>query len=214
MTGIEWSFDPPITYSYTDIPLGFRKNQFVLNSNPKILRAGNSYTLKFSGALVGGSQGESSIQLLVNTPPLSGTFRACLVKGGEKGCIKAGVPITDEFRLSCSGWVDADLPLKYEFGYTSVSGPYKNITETVWYDAVADNTRDMGFPVGSVTVMAYVSDAYGAKTDILSDFITVSDAVPGGRRLLASMSFLEKAKAKLKGALQTFRADKINQMAV
>ena len=213
MTGIEWSFDPPIKYSYTDIPFGFRKNQFVLNSNPKILRAGNSYTLKFSGALVGGSQGESSIQLLVNTPPLSGTFRACLVKGGEKGCIKAGVPITDEFRLSCSGWVDADLPLKYEFGYTSVSGPYKNITETVWYDAVADNTRDMGFPVGSVTVMAYVSDAYGAKTDILSDFITVSDAVPGGRRLLASMSFLEKAKAKLKGALQTFRADKINQMA-
>jgi cysteine-rich repeat protein len=213
MESIQWSFEPPIKYFYSDVPFGFRQSQFVLNSNPKILRTGNSYTLKFSGAIVGGGQGEASIQLLVNTPPLSGIFSTCLAKPGEKGCIKSGVPITDEFRLSCSGWVDVDLPLKYEFGYKSVSGPYNNITETVWYGAVADNSRDMGFPVGSVTVMAYVSDAYGAKTDLLSERITISDAVPGGRRLLSSDSFLEKAKAKLQGALQTFRADKINQMA-
>ena len=213
MESIQWSFDPPIQYSYIDVPFGFRQSQFVLNSNPNMLRTGNSYTLKFSGAIVGGGQGEASIQLLVNTPPLSGIFSTCLMKPEEKSCIKSGVPITDEFRLSCSGWVDVDLPLKYEFGYKSVSGPYNNITETVWYDALADNTRDMGFPVGSVTVMAYVSDAYGAKTDLLSELITISDAVPGGRRLLSSDSFLEKAKAKLQGALKTFRADKINQMA-
>lgn len=210
LSSVDWSFDPPIKYNYTDVPFAFRRNQFVLNSNPRILLAGNSYTLKFSGALASGEAGQASITVVVNTPPTSGTFSACLVKPGVKGCVKTGVPIMDEFRLSCSGWVDVDLPLKYEFGYTSVLG---NTSETVWYDAVADNTRDMGFPIGSVTLKVFISDAYGAKTDELTDEITVSDAVPGGRRLLATSDFLAKAKAKLNAQLQTFRGDKINQMA-
>ena len=213
-----WSLQPSIQYNQTDAPFGFRRQLFVLNSNPNILITGNTYTLKFTGALIDGGVGEASLAVVVNSPPLSGKLSVCLVKPGEKGCIKAGAPIMDEFRASCVGWVDADLPLKYVFGYNVKASNIVNGSSVInedetWFDAVADNSREMGFPLGSVTFMAYVLDAYDASTELLSDTITVSDAVVGGRRLLASMNFLEKAKAKLKASLQTFRADKINQMA-
>ena len=218
ISAYNWTFEPPLETKSLDVPFGYHREVFVLNSAPDILFAGNTYLLKLSGGLVQGGNGESSLTVVVNTPPVSGTFRACLSSPGISGCIKTGVPITDDFRITCSGWVDIDLPLMYEYGYktsktTGTGNESGTEIEEVWYDGVADNTRDIGFPVGSVQLLGYVVDAYGARTDLQTDEIMVSDQGPGGRRLLASGGFWEAAKAKLKASLQTFRADKINQMA-
>lgn len=221
ISAFNWTFDPPLNTKAVDVPFGYHQDTFVLNSAPHILLTGTTYNVKLSAGLVevsaglvGGAAGFSTLKLVVNTPPVSGTFTACLSRPGQKGCIKSGVPITDEFRISCSGWVDVDLPLEYKFGYskTTVSGNDTE-TETVWYDKTFDDARDVGFPVGSVQLLAIVNDVYGAETDLQTDVITISDQGPGGRRLLSSGGFWAKAKAKLKESLQTFRADKINQMA-
>jgi len=87
----------------------------------------------------------------------------------------------------------------------------------IWFEPVRDAVRDMGFPAGRVTLMCRVIDALGASTKILTDAINISSTVvtigPGGRRLLAAGDFFASAKAKLSGALKTFRADKVNQLA-
>jgi hypothetical protein len=76
---------------------------------------------------------------------------------------------------------------------------------------------DQGFPAGQIKLMLRVTDALRASTEILTDGINVSSTVvktgPGGRRLLAAEDFFEQAKAKVAGALKTFRADKLNQLA-
>jgi len=221
ISAFNWTFDPPLDTKAVDVPFGYHRDTFVLNSAPHILLAGTTYTVRLSAGLVEvsaglvtGAAGFSSLRLVVNTPPVSGTFTACLSRPGQNGCIKSGVPVTDEFRISCAGWVDVDLPLEYKFGFSKTKiSENGTVTESVWYDKTFDNARDIGFPVGSVQLMAIVYDAYGAETDLQTDTITVSDQGPGGRRLLSSEGFWEKAKAKLKESLQTFRADKINQMA-
>jgi len=87
----------------------------------------------------------------------------------------------------------------------------------IWFEPVRDPVRDMGFPGGRVKLLCRVMDALGASTNILIDAINVTSAVVttglGGRRLLAANDFFAKAKLKLAGALKTFRADKVNQMA-
>ena len=87
----------------------------------------------------------------------------------------------------------------------------------IWFEPVSDSVRDMGFPSGRIRLLCKVRDSLGASTDVLTDNINVSSAevtVPGsGRRLMSASDFFSKAQAKLAGALKTFRADKINQMA-
>jgi len=99
---------------------------------------------------------------------------------------------------------------------TSVQIVEPTVSE-VWFEPVRDPVRDMGFPAGRVTLMCRVIDSLGASTKILKDAINVSSTVvttgPGGRRLLAAGDFFASAKAKLSGALKTFRADKVNQLA-
>ena len=56
---------------------------FVLNSNLNILITGNTYTLKFTGALIDGGVGEASLAVVVNSP-LSGKLSVCLVKPGKR----------------------------------------------------------------------------------------------------------------------------------
>ena len=238
-----WTFEPPLDTAAIDVPFGFQghdvdgKNTFVLNGAPHILRTGNTYVLTLSARLKSGEFGLSTLSIVVNSPPTSGTFGACLAKPGQTGCLKTGKPVEEEFRVSCAGWVDSDLPLEFQFGYaieyqtgklvktiengwnqsnlnqTREVSAAENATDETWYKPGADNTRDIAFPLGRVTLMAYVFDGVGARTDLLTDVIVTSEALPGGRRLMATMSFAEKAKAKLKASLQTFRTDKINQMA-
>jgi hypothetical protein len=57
----------------------------------------------------------------VNPPPSGGACAACLrATGASAACIKSGRALADTFRLACSGWADADLPLQYRFGFRSV----------------------------------------------------------------------------------------------
>jgi hypothetical protein len=58
----------------------------------------------------------------VNPPPSGGACIACLVSAGTvfgTTCSKTGKALTDIFRLACTGWADADLPLQYRFGFSA-----------------------------------------------------------------------------------------------
>ena len=54
--------------------------------------------------------------LPINTPPDSGTISATPLEGDS---------LSTSFEISTSGWVDDDLPLNYQFGYS------KNATTTI-----------------------------------------------------------------------------------
>ena len=229
-------------------PMGEHASTFIFNGVYSRLQVGTRYKLYLQGTTLEGTMGTSSLDLLINSAPLGGSFSACLldVNQAEPGCIKTGEAVTDDFRLLASSWTDPDLPLQYEYGYmlneseagaaalpvgavlmtTPSPANVTNVTNAtddapglegqIWFEPVRDNIRDMGFPSGRIILMCRVIDALGAATDILSDSIEVSSAIvtgSGGRRLLAAGDFFAKAKSKLSGALKTFRADKVNQMA-
>ena len=74
---------------------------FVLKLSENVLTARSSYVFSLS---CGSSN--SSIQVLTNSPPISGTF---IVSPSD------GVEFTTDYTLYASFWVDDDLPLTYEF---------------------------------------------------------------------------------------------------
>jgi cysteine-rich repeat protein len=213
-----WGVTPFVNLSDPLVfPLGHTTVNLVLQPNPEVFSPGNKYVISFGAVTRDGATSESQMTILFNSPPTGGTFSVCLLNLGDAtSCIKTGVAVTDEFRVSSSGWADSNVPLLYKYGYETEPDPVTggNVT-TLWFDPVKDNTRDMGFPRGSLTVMAYIIDSLGGRTSMLKDSIRVVDSMSpqAGRRLLSAMSFLDKAKAKLKESLSAFRADKVNQMA-
>ena len=235
-------------------PMGTRLPIFVFDGAFSQLQGGTRYILKLQGTSASGSIGESTLELVVNSAPLGGSFSVCLLDPtqAEFACIKTGEAVTDDFRLLAASWSDPDLPLMYRFGYMknqsfisagdagvltapAASGPNSSANKSntsqiaekadqalveageIWFEPVRDNTRDIGFPSGQIILKCRVIDALGAATDVLTDTITVvagTVAAPGGgRRLLAADDFVTKVNDKLAGALKTFRADKVNQMA-
>ena len=212
-----WSVTPFVNLTNPSIaPLGSKTVDLVLQPNPEVFTPGNRYMISFGATTRIGATSETKITIVVNSPPRGGTFSVCLLNLADaSSCIKTGIAVTDEFRVYSSGWADDDVPLLYNYGYETQPDPVTGNITTLWFDPVKDNVRDMGFPKGSLTVMAHVIDSLGGKTAMLKDSITVvdSESPQAGRRLLAAMSFLERAKAKLKESLSAFRADKVNQMA-
>ena len=245
-TSYMWSMQPDVNISLSSIsPLGVRSQTFIFEGRFAQLQVGSRYRLLLQGTTSEGSVGAGSLELLINSGPLGGSFSACLIDPNQaqpETCIKTGEAVTEDFRLLASSWTDPDLPLHYEFGYmlneSSVPGvaiaigvPSANSSNgsnaseaaaspnagQIWFDPVRDNVRDMAFPRGEIIVMCRILDALGAATDLLTDRISATSSIvtigAGGRRLLATDDFFAKAKSKLSGALKTFRADKVNQMA-
>jgi len=212
-----WTISPVVNLSIPWVaPLGFQTPNFILQPDPAILVPGRQYVVSFTATTQLGDVAESCLSVLINSPPRGGKFSVCLLNLNDAtSCLKTGLSVVDEFRILSSGWADDDVPLLYNYGYLTEPDPDTgNITE-MWFDPVKDNVRDMGFPKGSLTVMAYVIDSLGGRTSILKDSITLanSDSPQASRRLLQAGGFFAKAKAMLKASLSAFRADKVNQMA-
>jgi hypothetical protein len=93
---------------------------FSLNANALI--AGSTYSFALKCQLSNGIQSTNTISVLVNSPPTPGTFQLVPTKGEE-----AHTP----FSFQCNNWVDADLPLSYQFGYLSFSGSSNLLTRTL-----------------------------------------------------------------------------------
>jgi cysteine-rich repeat protein len=118
-TTYDWTM-PGIETSHPLVcPLGEHAPIFIFNGVLSRLQAGTRYKVHLQGTTAQGSVGTSSLDLLINSAPLGGSFSVCLldVSKAEPVCIKTGQAVTDDFRLEASSWTDPDLPLHYEYGY-------------------------------------------------------------------------------------------------
>ena len=164
-----WSVTPFVNLTNPSIaPLGSKTVDLVLQPNPEVFTPGNRYMISFGATTRIGATSETKITIVVNSPPRGGTFSVCLLNLADaSSCIKTGIAVTDEFRVYSSGWADDDVPLLYNYGYETQPDPVTGNITTLWFDPVKDNVRDMGFPKGSLTVMAHVIDSLGGKTAML-----------------------------------------------
>jgi hypothetical protein len=221
-TTFEWALLPPNRQlDQVTAPLGKNSSVFVLLGSATVFVPGNVYAVELLGYGIEISvPGQVKQALVINSPPVGGSFSACLVPSDGSAidkCISTGFAVVDSFLLSCSSWTDpeGDPLLQYRFGYylgaansSSVSYP----TRLVWFDWAADSVKEMSFPSGHVTVIAQVRDDCGAFSEVLQSDLLVSGNVGRGRRHLAASDFWGKAHAKVLGAIQTFRPDQVNQL--
>jgi hypothetical protein len=227
-TTYAWTLLPSVSVlDVSAAPLGYSTSIFLIQGAIGVFVAGNTYTVRVLGYGYGAAMpGEAQQTLTINSPPAGGSFAACLVPAGGSvigQCLTTGTSVIDLFRLSCSGWTDPEggSLLEYRFGYfvaaenVSASPAVTNVASNfVWFDWAGDSVKEMSFPSGNVTVTAQVKDECGAYTDILTTTLMIGAANAGlGRRLLASSDFWAKARAKVQGALQTFRPDNVNQLS-
>jgi cysteine-rich repeat protein len=246
-TRFEWSVSPSVNVSLmpTSESIGPFKGTFIfaaVNADPQ-LQPGGKYVLELLGVTQDGVSSYSKLALTVNSPPLGGDFKACLLKSLPE-CVTEG-QIQEDFRLAAEGWMDSDLPILYTFGYTLIpkqktvlaiapagrrllapinGSNASNVTaeedlpvRQTWLEPIREALLDTEFPAGNVRLMLQVLDSLGATTSVRTFDINVTGEVvivgPGGRRLLAADDYFAKAKSKLAASLKTSRADKINQMA-
>jgi cysteine-rich repeat protein len=243
----EWSVSPNVNVSLmpTSESIGPFKGTFIfaaVNADTQ-LQPGGKYVLELLGVTQDGVSSYSQLALTVNSPPLGGDFKACLLKSLPE-CVTEG-QIQEDFRLAAQGWIDSDVPIMYTFGYTLIpkqktvlkiapagrrllapinGSNASNVTveedlpvKQTWLEPIREAVLDTEFPAGNVRLMLQVFDSLGATTSVRTFDINVTGEVvivgPGGRRLLAANDYFAKAKSKLAASLKTSRADKINQMA-
>ena len=225
-TTFSWELFPAASpLDVNAVPLGNSSSTYILQGAAGVFIAGSSYSVQLLGyGLHDHMPGQAQQVLVINSPPVGGSFTSCLVltAGSVTGpCVTVGMSVIDQFRLSCFGWTDpeGDSLLQYRFGYfvaagnVSNTGNNSNSSDIVWFDWAGDSVKEMSFPSGNITVAAQVKDDCGASTDVLTTTLSVSAATGGvGRRLLASADFWAKARAKVQSALQTFRPDNVNQL--
>jgi hypothetical protein len=84
--------------------------QLLISANS--LNANGVYTFYLTATLSSGESSYASIKVTVNAPPSPGSFIVTPTSGQA---------VTDVFTLYSNNWVDADLPLTYQFGFVSPS---------------------------------------------------------------------------------------------
>ena len=111
------------------------------------LRSNASYQVTVTGKT---SQGHSSIgtySFVTNSPPTGGTCKA------DK---RQGKSLETVFVISCIGWQDDDLPLKYQFSYSSGDG-----IEIIFQFGNSSSAKGK-LPVGELDIRILVIDALGS----------------------------------------------------
>jgi len=82
----------------------------VIPGNEKILEENTKYTIRVVVTLSTGFTFAEEIMFITNYPP-----RILDDRGGCSVTPREGLVLTTEFKISCSGWSDEELPLNYEF---------------------------------------------------------------------------------------------------
>lgn len=139
------------TFQSVDI----RKNEdlAILEINGKTLAEGASYILELHGNLTEKIKSAGTRSFVTNESPSGGN---CTVDKSE------GTVLATNFTFSCSGWLDKDEELIYQFGYTSSSGAYEILQESS-----QSVLRTNKLPLGDskkgniVQVDIYVKDKWG-----------------------------------------------------
>lgn len=93
----------------------------LLEINGKKLAEGAEYILELHGNLTEKIKSAQTHSFITNESPSGGN---CTVDKSE------GIVLTTNFTFSCSGWLDKDKNLIYQFGYTSSNGAYEILQES------------------------------------------------------------------------------------
>jgi hypothetical protein len=155
---------PLSTLSLTPVlqqfPTSFSSSQsftmfLVLPANS--LAVGTSYTFGLRCQLsYPGKSSLSTITINVNSPPTPGSFSIQPMSGRE---------IIDSFTFLCNQWIDANLPLFYQFSYLSLSG-MKIVIRSSSIISYASSILPGGSKTnnGSLTAVADIYDSLSANT--------------------------------------------------
>jgi hypothetical protein len=130
-----WSVGPPLPPACEAVaPIGYAGAQFVLQGSESALKTGNRYTVTVEAfADSSGARGAGSKALVINSPPIGGSFSACLLpaggvttaEGSGSACERTGEAVLDVFRLVCADWADPDGDplLSFRYGYVLLPPP-------------------------------------------------------------------------------------------
>ena len=200
-------------------PLGNSTVNYIIQGAFGVFMPGNRYSVRLLGYCLNYElPGHAEQAIIINSPPIGGNFSACLLitdSDASATCITVGSAIIDVFRLSCPSWTDpeGDSLLEYRFGFYLLAENVSNNSNIIWFDWAADFVKEISFPSGQVKAVAQVKDDCGALSDVLEVALNISSPrTGGGRRLLGAADFWAKARARVAGALQTFRPDNVNQL--
>eukprot|EP01032_Pedospumella_encystans_P039218 gene39218-biopygen20330 len=143
-------FAPPYAFTSNTIYLALRANTLPGRS-----------TLTFSlttQSAVSGLQTVNKGAVVVNAPPLPGTFVVAPPNGTE---------IVDTFSFLAEQWLDSDLPLLYQFAYVSSSGTEMTVRSKL-QTAFGASTLPAGLSAQnfSVTCLVTVFDFYAASESL------------------------------------------------
>eukprot|EP00466_Bigelowiella_natans_P000982 jgi/Bigna1/136060/aug1.32_g10768 len=149
----------PITYSWScetgGFDLGNRDNRRTgLNETrlviaAGVLQAGVVYQFRAS-ATAYGITGASIVQVQMNFPPASGSCQASP---------SVGQALLTEFLLSCTGWEDEDMPLKYKY-QSEQAGSFVDLCDSRYLESYS--TMLPAGETGNLTIRALVVDNLGA----------------------------------------------------
>lgn len=82
----------------------------VIPGDKQLLEENNKYKIRVVVTLANGFTFAEEVMFITNSPP-----RILDGRGGCSVTPREGLVLTTEFKISCSGWSDGDLPLNYEF---------------------------------------------------------------------------------------------------
>ena len=142
-----------------EIGLTYKNSSNLIAAQGK-LRSNASYQVTVTGKTSQGHSSFGTYSFVTNSPPTGGTCKA------DKSQGKA---LETEFEISCIGWQDDDLPLKYQFSYNSSDG----IERIFQFEKSSKATRKL--PVGDPTndyklgIRILVIDALGSSVDTWID---------------------------------------------
>ncbi|CAM9815033.1 unnamed protein product, partial [Phaeothamnion confervicola] len=174
------------------------------------LTAGTTYVFKLTATskLDSTSAGSSTVNVVVNSPPSSGSLEVSPT---------TGTALTTAFSMLASSWVDDadDFPLQYKYGYvlgSSYSGSGATIIRPYSLSSPASSILQAGNATTGnvVTCIVFVADKYGASSYATAQ-VTVSQPVVEAAALTTYLA--TAAASLLDTALQAGDPDATVQMA-
>jgi hypothetical protein len=189
---------------------GVSKSQISNNLNAVValgvLTEGNTYTFKLTATDSSGSSSYSTVSLVMNEAPSSGSLVVSP---------KHGYALYTSFTFTATSWVDEDLPFTYIFGTTGVNSddasldtsllsPFGDGRSDATYSGI---TLSSGSNITNFTVGCYVEviDYYGAiGSDTRSIYV--------GSMVLTTEQLANISSSKASSAIESNDADAAKQI--
>ena len=177
-TSVLWSlpseFNVTAMSSAGQLPLGLQSNSLVVAGGigNRVFSSKSPFAITLFCSDDFGI-GQTSLIVQINEAPSGGMCEACSFESAL--CAKTGKALIDIFRMQCNGWMDNNLPIKYQFGLQALD----NNGTITWFAWSTDHSMDFLLPYGEFAILAAVQDSLAATTQIIKESVS---AVLGVRR--------------------------------